>query len=275
MNLIKVLSLCFILLASLFSLKTKMAIVSNSANHYVTIAHRGGAGYAPENTMAAFNKAVEMKCDYLELDIQMSKEGEFVVIHDPTINRTTNVNTRKSIYVSDLTVAQLKQLDAGSYFGAEFYGERIPTLKEVLDEFSGKIGIIIEVKAPELYPGIEEKLAAILIGNELDKSNNSNIIIQSFNFQFVKKIRELLPEMTTAVIISKRRYLTDDYLKDFSAYADYVNTSRRLVTKQLVEKVHSHHMKMMSWTVRSKDQISPLMKAGVDGIITDYPDYVG
>ncbi|OIJ22472.1 glycerophosphodiester phosphodiesterase [Anaerobacillus alkalidiazotrophicus] len=273
MNIFKALTLCFIFLASLFSIK--MSTLPKAANRHVTIAHRGGAGYAPENTMAAFKKAVEMKCDYLELDVQMSKEGEFVVIHDQTVNRTTNVNTRRSIYVADLTVAQIKQLDAGSYYGTEFCGERIPTLKEVLDEFSRKIGIIIEVKEPELYPEIEEKLAAILIGRQLDQSQNSNIIIQSFNFHFVKKIRELLPEVTTAVIISKRRYLTDDYLKEFTSYADYVNTSRRLVTKQLVERIHSHHMKMMSWTVRSKSQITPLMKAGVDGIITDYPDYVG
>jgi glycerophosphoryl diester phosphodiesterase len=266
---------CITLLTGLFELKTLAAnLAEKNTNRYVTIAHRGAAGYAPENTMAAFKKAVEMRADYFELDVQMSKDGELVVIHDTTVNRTTNIHSKEPVKVGNLTAAELKQLDTGSYFGSEFSGERIPAFKEVLDEFAGKIGMVIEIKAPELYPGIEEKIAAALIERNMDKPKDQKIVIQSFDFNSVKKIRKLLPEVTTAVLTKRKGDLTDSSLNELKSYADYVNTSRRLVTKNSVKKIHSYDMKIMPWTVRTKAQVNPLIKSGVDGIITDYPDYV-
>lgn len=245
-----------------------------NAHQYETVAHRGASGYAPENTMAAFEKAVEMKADYFELDVQMSKDGELVVIHDTTVNRTTDIDSEEPVKVGSLTLEELKQLDAGSYFGEEFTGERIPTLEEVLDEFRGKIGIVIEIKAPYLYPGIEQKIANVLIERGMDKPNNEKLMIQSFDFSSVKKIHKLLPEVPTAVLTWKSEDITDSALKEFTEYADYVNTSLGLVTKELVDRIHSLGMGIMPWTVRDAEQVSPLLNAGVDGIITDYPDYV-
>ena len=122
------------------------------------VAHRGATGYAPENTIAAFDLAVDMKADYIEIDVQRSKDGELVVIHDTTVNRTTNGSGK----VGALTFEQLRSLDTGSFKGEQFAGEQIPTFEEILDRYHGKIGILIELKAPELYPGIEEQVAEAL-----------------------------------------------------------------------------------------------------------------
>ncbi|GIN62280.1 putative glycerophosphoryl diester phosphodiesterase YhdW [Robertmurraya siralis] len=234
------------------------------------VAHRGASGYAPENTIAAFDLAVDMKADYIEIDVQRSKDGELVLIHDTTVNRTTNGTGR----VGELTLEQLRKLDAGSWFGSEFAGELIPTFDEILDRYRGKIGILVELKAPELYPGIEAQVAEALKKRNMDKSKNNKIIIQSFNFESVKKVNELLPRIPIGVLTSNRADTTVEALQEFSTYADWFNPSYGIVTKELVEQVHSLGMKIGSWTVRTPEAADFLFEMGVDAIITDYPDYV-
>lgn len=234
------------------------------------IAHRGATGYAPENTIAAFDKAIEMKSDYIEMDIQRSKDGELVIIHDITVDRTTD----GSGYIKDLTLNQLSNLDAGSWKGDEFSGEKIPTFDEILDKYHGKIGILLELKAPELYPGIEESIAQELKERNLDKPQNEKIIIQSFNFESMKKMNILLPKIPIGVLTSSRGDTTPQALEEFSAYADYFNPSYGIITKELVNQVHVQGMKISSWTVRSRESADFLLEMNVDGIITDYPDYV-
>ena len=168
------------------------------------VAHRGATAYAPENTIAGFDLAVEMKADYIEIDLQRSKDGELVIIHDTTVDRTTD-GTGK---VGDLPLEQLRSLDAGSWKGEQFAGEQIPTFEEILDRYHGKVGILIELKAPELYPGIEEQVAAILIERNLDKPQNEKIIIQSFNFESMKKMDQLLPKIPIGVLTSNRAHTT-------------------------------------------------------------------
>lgn len=234
------------------------------------VAHRGASGYAPENTIAAFDLAVDMKADYIEIDVQRSKDGELVLIHDTTVNRTTNGTGR----VGELTLEQLRKLDAGSWFGSEFAGELIPTFDEILDRYRGKIGILVELKAPELYPGIEEQVAEALKKRNMDKPKNNKIIIQSFNFESVKKVNELLPRIPIGVLTSNRAHTTVEALQEFSTYADWFNPSYGIVTKELVEQVHALGMKIGSWTVRTPEAADFLFEMGVDAIITDYPDYV-
>jgi glycerophosphoryl diester phosphodiesterase len=234
------------------------------------VAHRGASGYAPENTIAAFDLAVDMKADYIEIDVQRSKDGELVLIHDTTVNRTTNGTGR----VGELTLEQLRKLDAGSWFGSEFAGELIPTFDEILDRYRGKIGILVELKAPELYPGIEEQVAEALKKRNMDKPKNNKIIIQSFNFESVKKVNELLPRIPIGVLTSNRADTTVEALQEFSTYADWFNPSYGIVTKEMVEQVHALGMKIGSWTVRTPEAADFLFEMGVDAIITDYPDYV-
>ncbi|MBS4190410.1 glycerophosphodiester phosphodiesterase [Bacillus sp. FJAT-49705] len=234
------------------------------------IAHRGAAGYAPENTIAAFDLAVEMKADYIEIDVQRSKDGELVVIHDTTVDRTTD-GTGK---VGDLTFEQLRNLDAGSWKGEQFAGELIPTFEEVLDRYHGKAGILIELKAPELYPGIEEQVAEALKERNLDKPQNEKIIIQSFNFESIKKMDQLLPKVPIGVLTSNPKDTTPEALQEFSTYADWFNPSYGIVTEELVNQIHSLGMKIGSWTVRSQEAADFLFEMKVDAIISDYPDYV-
>lgn len=247
-----------------------MAAPSEKTDRVDTIAHRGASGYAPENTMAAFRKAVKMKADYIEIDVQATKDGKLVVIHDTTVDRTTE-GTGK---VGSFTLDEIRQLDAGSFFGPDFAGERIPTFEEVLDEFRGKTGILIELKAPELYPGIEEQVAAALSERNMDKPKNEKIIVQSFNFDSMKTFHELLPDVPVGVLTSNKDDLTDEKLAEFATYANYVNPTQKLVTEELVNRIHDLGMQISVWTVRKPEEVEPLLEAGVDDIITDYPDYV-
>ncbi|WRU97776.1 glycerophosphodiester phosphodiesterase (plasmid) [Bacillus sp. JZ8] len=234
------------------------------------VAHRGASAYAPENTIAAFDKAVEMKADYIEIDVQRSKDGKLVLIHDTTVDRTTDGSGK----VGNLTFKELRNLDAGSWKGEQFAGAQIPTFDEILDRYHGRIGILIELKAPELYPGIEENVAKELKERNLDKPQNEKIIVQSFNHESMKKMNELLPKVPIGVLTSSRADATEQALQEFLTYADYFNPSYGIVTEDLVNQVHSLGMKIGSWTVRSQEAADFLLDVGVDAIITDYPDYV-
>ncbi|NMH69402.1 glycerophosphodiester phosphodiesterase [Bacillus sp. RO3] len=234
------------------------------------VAHRGATGYAPENTIAGFDLAVDMKADYIEIDVQRSEDGELVVIHDTTVDRTTDGTGR----VGDLTLVELKSLDAGSWKGEEFAGERIPTFHEVLERYHGKVGILIELKAPEQYPGMEEQVADALKERHLDRPQNGKIIVQSFNVLSMKKMDQLLPEVPIGVLISNSALTTEEAIKQFSSFADWFNPSYKLVMEELVDRVHSHDMKIGSWTVRNQETADFLFDMKVDAIITDYPDYV-
>lgn len=247
-------------------------VISKQAQQkMVNVAHRGASGHAPENTMAAFHKAFEMKADYIEIDVQMTKDGELIAIHDTTVNRTTNGTG----HVGDFTLEEIRELDAGSWFSDAYAGEKIPTFEEILDEFRGKIGILIELKSPELYPGIEEKVAEALIERNMHKTNNGKIIIQSFNHETVRKSKELLPNMPHGVLAGASwANVTEEQLTEFATYADYFNPNMNIVTHELVNAVHEAGLKIYPYTSRSQDQALRLFDLGVDGIITDYTEHV-
>jgi glycerophosphoryl diester phosphodiesterase len=145
----------------------------------------------------------------------------------------------------------------------------------VLDEFRGKIGILIEIKAPLLYPDIEEKIADELIKRNMHKPKNEKIIVQGFYHPSVKEFHELLPEVPVGVLTQSNDELTDEALEDYRTYADYVNPVLGTVTPELIERIHGVGMKTMAWTVGWRpEQVQPLLEARVDVIITDYIDWV-
>lgn len=237
----------------------------------VNVAHRGASGHAPENTMAAFHKGFEMKADYIEIDVQMTKDGELIAIHDTTVDRTTNGTGN----VGDLTFEEIRELDAGSWFSNEYSGEKVPTFEEILDAFRGKIGILIELKAPELYPGIEEKVAEALKERNMHRPNNGKIIIQSFNHGSMEKSKELLPNVPHGVLAGASwRNVSEEQLAEFATYADFFNPNMNIVTDELVSNVHEVGMKIYPYTSRSQEQAFRLFDLGVDGIITDYTEHV-
>lgn len=158
------------------------------------IAHRGSREKAPENTMAAFEKALEDGADAIELDVQLSKDGEYVVIHDSTLDRTTNGKGK----VSDYTLAELKELDAGSWFGPEFAGEKIPTLRESLTWAKGKINIDVEVKKTQATEQSSSGLMSVI--EETGMKNQ--VAITSFDRDFVEETEASYPEIQTGVLVS-------------------------------------------------------------------------
>ncbi|AXI10345.1 glycerophosphodiester phosphodiesterase [Oceanobacillus sp. 143] len=268
-------SLTAILFMSMFTVPvvatSSEMLTMQQQQQIVNVAHRGASGHAPENTLSAFDKALEMKADYIEIDVQMTQDGELVVIHDTTVDRTTNGTGA----VGDYTLNEIQQLDAGSWFGEEFAGERIPTFEEIIDRYRGKIGILIELKSPEQYPGVEEKVAEALIKRNMHKPNNSKIILQSFNHESVQRSKELLPNIPHGVLAGLTwADITDEQLAQFATYADYFNPNMNIVTDELVDRVHFAGMKIFPYTVRAQEQADNLFKLGVDGIVTDFPEYV-
>ncbi|MDQ0116184.1 glycerophosphodiester phosphodiesterase [Paenibacillus harenae] len=237
------------------------------------IAHRGASGYAPENTMAAFELAERLGADFIELDIRMSKDGELVIIHDKTVDRTTD----KTGYVHDFTLRELQGMDAGSFFDAKYANETIVTLEEVMYAFGGKIGILIEIKDPQLYPGIEGKLAKTVRRYELIQDiagigAHDSVQIQSFDFESMRRMHTLLPDIPVAVLINADQHpLTDETLDKLASYASSINVSHDLLDEDLVREIHDRNRKVMAWTIRKDQDMERMKELGVDGIITDYP----
>ncbi|MEU5836586.1 glycerophosphodiester phosphodiesterase family protein [Streptomyces diacarni] len=249
----------------------------------LTVAHRGASGDAPENTLAAVDKAHEMGIDWVENDVQRTKDGKLVVIHDTTLSRTTDVEDRfpdRSPWnVTDFTLKEIKTLDAGSWFGSEFKGERIPTLAEYLDRITRNgQDLLLELKSPELYPDIERQtLGELRTEGWLDrKHTKSKLIIQSFDKNAITKVHQQNPAVKTGFLGTPKT----NELKDYAKFADQINPTSADATKKYVDAVHAlkgpHHkrLEVFTWTVNDAETARKVADAGVDGIISNKPDVV-
>lgn len=220
------------------------------------IAHRGASGYEPENTLASFKKAIELGTNGVELDVYVLKDGNVVVIHDKTVDRTTN----GSGYVTEKSLLELKKLDAGN-------GEKIPTLKEVLDLVNRKVTVHIELK------GKDTAIPVSTIIREYVKNKKwkySDFYVSSFNHSELKNIKKLIPQVKVGALIVGIIKNYDLYKKDFGAYS--VNIWYPFVGKPVVQKAHNKGLKVYVYTVNSYKDIEKMKLTGVDGIITNYPD---
>lgn len=245
--------------------------VSQPRKEVITVAHRGASGYATENTMAAYDLALQMNADCIEIDLQLTRDGQLVAIHDNTLDRTTTGTG----FVWDKTLAEVKQLDAGIKFNERFRGQKVPTFDEILERFKDEsIGILIEIKTPEYYPGIEEKIKDSLVRYNLDNATD-RIAIQSFNHHAVKNSKSLLPNIDHGVLISAHNpRIHERDLEWFASFADFYNPSLKILSHDLIMRAHQYGLKVKPYTVRDAALIEPLLKQGVDAIITDYPDYM-
>ena len=163
----------------------------------LVVAHRGASGYAPENTFASFALGLEQGADLLELDVHLSRDGEPVVIHDEALDRTTDGRG----LVVEHTVAELRQFDAGAWFGPQFAGQRIPTLDEVLAWARGRICLALEIKnAPSFYPGIEAKIAALLDRHDMLRRT----LVISFDHPALRRLGGLAPGLLTGALYACR-----------------------------------------------------------------------
>lgn len=230
----------------------------------IIYAHRGAKGYRPENTMAAFKLAMEMGADGIETDIHLSKDGYLVLIHDEKIDRTT---TKKG-YIKDMTLDQIKLLDAGSKFSEEFAGEEIPTLEElIILTKNTNIILNIEIKNNKMnYPRIEEKLIELIKKYKIEE----RVIISSFNHNTIYKIKELDENLKTGILYSRNIKRPIRFAKNIRANA--LHPKHKRVDFKLMIKAKLMGLEINTFTINNTKQMNKMFKYRVDGIITDYPD---
>jgi len=219
------------------------------------VGHRGACGYEPENTLRSFTRAIEMGCTAIEFDVHVCKSGEVVIIHDYTLERTTNGKG----FVSEMTLDELKLLDAGK-------GEKIPTLRELIELVNDRVALNIELKGyGTLEPTVE------LLKEYFEKGYSPcNIIVTSFVHQYIKELRTLLPIVKTGLLI-RSELLGFSTLAE-EADADFLIPYYELVNELVIEDAHSRGIKVMAYTVNENKEIMKLKNMGIDGIITNYPD---
>jgi glycerophosphoryl diester phosphodiesterase len=245
--------------------------------HLSLQAHRGAAGLCPENTLVAFRKALELGADGTEMDLQATKDGVVVIIHDDTVDRTTDGRGR----IGDLTLDEVKRLDAGVKFGPAFRGERIPTLRELIDlvKASGnrRFRLNLEIKFADGREGepadLEERVLAIL--RETDFMDR--VITQSFHHPSPAKMKRLAPAIPAGLLVGERRRPADPVAAVREHRADYYAPHHSLVTPELVATLHQAGIPVVTWTVNDPADMRRLIAMGLgslpgDGMISDYPD---
>lgn len=285
-----------------------MAALPNADGRKQSIAHRGASAYAPEHTLAAYRLALEQGADYVEQDLQISKDGILVCLHDLTLERTTDVEDQfpdrastatgggKTWNVSDFTVAELKRLDAGSWFDPKFKNERIPTFQEAIDLIRGKAGLYPETKGPEVYADrgfeMESLVLAQLAKNKLTGPGSdpkTPVIIQSFSTESLRKIAKAGASLPLTFLVSdldatRGRWLTDSGLKDVRQFATGLGPAKSLLLSDptLAGRAHAAGLTITPYTFRTggtrggqsvKDEMADfLYRIGVDALFTDNPD---
>ena len=225
----------------------------------IVTAHRGYSTAAPENTLPAFQLAINHHSDRAELDVQMTKDGVVMVTHDTSLRRCTGRNA--NIY--DLTFAQVRELDAGRWFSARYAGTQIPTLEEVLDLCKGKIQLNIEIKPTKHGSDTLEQDVAELITRY---QYTDACYVTSFSYGSLKKVKEANPEIRTGYLMSVA------YGQFYSLkYADAFSLNKVFVTSQVVNAAHQQGKQIFAWTVNSMSEVRSLCNLHVDSIITDDP----
>lgn len=220
--------------------------------------HRGNSIAAPENTLISLESAIELRADYAEIDVQQAKDGTLVLLHDRNLWRTTGLNK----FIWELTYEEIKDLDAGSWFGKKYAGAGIPTLREAFELSKGKILLNIEVKIHGHEQDLEEKLVSLI--EEYDFENQCTI--SSWNYGTLHKIKELKDELHTGYIISAA--YGDFYSK---ADIDFISMKSSFITKSIVETTHRAGKAIHAWTVNTESEMERMKALGVDNIITDDP----
>ncbi|MDH3999021.1 MAG: glycerophosphodiester phosphodiesterase family protein [Desulfuromonadales bacterium] len=220
-------------------------------------AHRGASHVAPENTLAAFSLALADGADGLELDVHLSRDGVPVVIHDQTVDRTTNGVGP----VSALTLGELQALDAGAWFSAAYTGESIPTLKQVLALFAGCVQLNLEVKS------VDAALATIDL---LNSYPDADVVLSSFNLRLLRRLRTVTPQLAMAVLYEQgNRYRALHCAKEIAAVS--FNPRVDLLSRPMLKSCCAFGLPVHTWTLDDPVQIRSLVRAGVSGVFTNNP----
>lgn len=230
----------------------------------INFAHRGASAVCPENTMAAFARSLELGATGIETDVQLTRDGRLVLIHDETLSRTTN----GSGWVKDHDLEELRKLDAGSWFHPDFAEERLPLLEELLElvQDSGTV-VNIELKNTKVpYAGLEEKVIDLVRSYNLSE----RIVISSFNHYSLRLCKQLAPEIRTGILYMEGLYEPWEYAR--SVEADALHAYHFAVLPEFVAGAKGAGKVYHPWTVNEEEEMQRLIDAGAAGIITDYPD---
>lgn len=240
------------------------------------IAHKGASGTAPENTMVAFQKALDLGVDMIELDVRHTKDEEIVVFHDSTLDRTTNGRG----LVEDMTLAEIKELDAGSWFHPDFEGEKVPTLKEVLDLVDGRCKVLIEIKHMDHphYHDFAEKLIDIV---KEERNGFEWCILQSYEDRYIEEAHAYDDRIQT-----KKLLIGEDSAPLIAFYVETrvhlgrskkesrlnaLNPHYETLSPRRVFRMHARGFEVYTYPVNERDDMIKMLNMGVDGIITDFP----
>ncbi len=253
------------------------------------VGHRGASGYAPENTLPAYDMALQMGVDGIELDLQLTKDGVPVVFHDVTLDRIARPTAGSGPadhtgLVREKTLAQIKGCDVGSWFNEaypwharpEYAGLRIPTLEEVFGRYGESTNYFIEIKSPESAPGMEEELLRLLdeYGLRGQAARKRQVTIQSFSQAGLQKIHALDPSLPLTQLFRKTETgeTVRPRLDAARTYAVGIGLWKIYVDAALVEEAHARHLHVHPFTVNETPEMEKLLAAGVDGMFTDFPD---
>ena len=231
---------------------------------WIRIAHRGASGIAPENTISAFNKAIEIGVDAVELDLHGTSDGKVVVIHDASLERTTNMCGQ----IKQTTIKNMKQADAGSWFHPQFKGETIPTLEEALTCIANKTIAVLEIKASS----ITESVVQTVVGMNL----HDRVVIISFDISDLHTVRAIEPRIPTGWLIgsnSGHREPTQLCQKVCSVGCSLLNVNHLLITENFSDEVRRRGISLWTWTVDDIDLMRQLRDIGVQGITSNHPEY--
>lgn len=249
---------------------------------FTTIAHRGASGYAPEHTFYSYDKSHNaIGASYIEIDLQMTKDGHLVAMHDETVDRTTNGTGR----VDQYTLEELKQLDAGSkfneqnpqYANSNYEGAQIPTLDEILERYGTDANYYIETKSPDVYPGMEEKLLDTLNKHQLlneQSLKKGHVMVQSFSQESLLKMKDLNSNVPLIRLLDKGELpnMTQQDFNYIKQYAIGVGPEYTDLTKENVTNLKNTGFLVHPFTVNEVADMERLNEYGVDGLFTNYPD---
>ncbi|MCS0787684.1 glycerophosphodiester phosphodiesterase [Cytobacillus firmus] len=251
------------------------ALAKDMHKDIVNVSHRGASAYAPEHTIASYDMGEKMHGDYIEVDLQMTKDGHLIAMHDVTLDRTTNGTGS----VKDYTLNEIKQLDAGSWFNekypyaskAEYEGLKVPTLEEVFKEFGKNNSYYIETKSPDVYPGMEKELLRLI---DKYKINKEKLLVQSFSPQSLKVMNELDPSIKLVQLISYKAnaIISDTEIKEIKQYAMGIGPNHTYLNEEYVQKVVNSGLELHPYTVNDKERMKQLINWGVTGMFTNHPD---
>ena len=231
------------------------------------IAHRGFSGAAPENTLVAIRKAIEVGADMVEVDVTVTADGEVILLHDETLDRTTDGEGSPI----ETTLEEIGNLDAGSWFAPEFAGERVPTLGEVLEMVKGRILINVEIKSEAVEHGVVPKVASLIIGHGM----LDQVVVSSFSPEALRQMKVTEPAVMTASLYNKDVHTGRDPLEIIQEVGSRgFNISGKRLTPAMRDRCHRHGIPVAVYTINEPARMRLLVGMGVDAVFTDHPDWM-